>query len=131
MFEAMTAAGVRVLLVEDDPDLLEMLTLTLRRRGMWVVAVRDGLTALEEARRIRPHVAVIDLGLPHLDGHRLGRQLAASGSGPILVALTGDASTEAMHASEKAGFAAHVVKPANLDSLARLVSELGRATAAE
>jgi CheY-like chemotaxis protein len=125
----MTAAGVRVLIVDDDPDVLEMLSMTLRRRGMWVVGVRDGLTALEEARHLRPHVAVIDLGLPHLDGHRLGQQLSALGTPPILVALTGDASPDAMRASEQAGFVAHLTKPANLDSIARLVAELGRAAA--
>ncbi len=123
------AEGLRILVVDDDPDVVELLSIVLRRRGMRVVAARDGLTALEEARHLRPHVAIIDLGLPHLDGCQLARRLGALPERPRLIALTGDSSDQARKASQRAGFAAYVLKPARHDALLRLVVDLGRAAA--
>jgi DNA-binding response OmpR family regulator len=116
-----------VLVVEDDPDLGQMMALALRRTDMQVVAARDGIQAVEEARRFDPHVAVIDLGLPHLGGHALGRQLRTLRSDtdlPFLVAVTGDSRESTRQASVEAGFALHLVKPVQPKDLAERIREL-------
>lgn len=119
--------AIRVLVVEDDPELGYLTALALRRRDMQVVATRDGISAVEEARWLAPHVVVIDLGLPHLGGHALGRQLlalATTADPPRLIAVTGDARASMRRASIEAGFAAHLVKPVKPGALARLVRDL-------
>ncbi|HJL18382.1 MAG TPA: response regulator [Sandaracinaceae bacterium LLY-WYZ-13_1] len=121
------AKPIRVLVVEDDPDLGHLIALTLRKHDMQVVRARDGIAALEEARRLEPHVAIVDLGLPHLGGHALGRRLheMQHDSGlPHLIAVTGDASAAAEEASRASGFTAHLVKPAKPNELVGMVRDL-------
>lgn len=118
--------ALEVLIVDDDPDMVELLSLSLRRQGMSVARAGDGIAAMELARLRRPHVAIIDIGLPHLDGHGLGRQLReTAGDRPVgLVAITGDRRDAARQASRAAGFDAHLVKPVDLRALAELIRGL-------
>lgn len=118
---APTPAGssVRVLVVDDNIDALESLRDYLVHRGHDVVATSEPLQALKIAERFRPHVAVMDIGLPGMDGYALATAMRASF--PVeqlrLVALTGYGQTRDFERSKAAGFDTHLVKPVSLEAL--------------
>ena len=116
---------IRVLFVEDDVDMIELVSSVLRQAGCEVTATRDGIKGAEEAQRAHFDVAIIDLGLPHLGGHELGRHLRDTEEPPRLIALTGDGRAATQAESRRIGFDAHFVKPAPLAALVRRVRELG------
>jgi CheY-like chemotaxis protein len=115
-----------VLLVEDNADAREALRVLLELDGYEVEVAADGARAVELARAKAPAVALIDIGLPGLDGYEVARQVRAlPGSPPRLVALTGYSDPEDRRRAEQAGFDAHVVKPVDPDDLTRLLARLG------
>ncbi len=128
-------AGIRVLLVEDEPATREALALTLEARGAEVVTVESAAAALDVLGRgppsDRPDVLLSDLGLPGSSGYELLRESRARevlrGESPIpaalLTAYAGDAEREKAF---EAGFAAHLVKPVEPARLAAIVRELAR-----
>jgi signal transduction histidine kinase/ActR/RegA family two-component response regulator len=109
----------RILLVEDSADVRHMLRLRLELDGYKVYEAEDGITGLNHALGLRPDIAVIDIGLPGLDGWELARQVRASEAGRrmLLVAISGYGQQEDQRRSREAGFDMHLVKPVNLDSL--------------
>jgi signal transduction histidine kinase/ActR/RegA family two-component response regulator len=109
----------RVLLVEDSADVRGMLRLRLELDGHEVHETEDGITGLAEALGLQPDVAVIDIGLPGLNGWELARQLRATEGGRrmILVAISGYGQLEDQQLSREAGFDVHLVKPVDLDTL--------------
>jgi CheY-like chemotaxis protein len=109
-----------VLLVEDNPDSRESLRFLLEALGHRVDTAADGLEGVK-AGVLRPHdVAVIDLGLPGLDGFEVARRLrAAVGSTVTLIAYTAYNESESRAGAEAAGFDAYLVKPRDLDGLLR------------
>jgi signal transduction histidine kinase/ActR/RegA family two-component response regulator len=113
----------RVLLVEDSADVRQMLRLRLELDGHEVHETEDGVAGLAEALGLQPDVAVIDIGLPGLDGWELGRRLRATEAGRrmILVAISGYGQLEDLQLSREAGFDAHLVKPVDLDSLTEAI----------
>jgi CheY-like chemotaxis protein len=114
------ATGVRrVLLVEDSADVRRMLRAWLELDGYEVHETEDGITGLAEARSLQPDVAIIDIGLPGLDGWELARQLRATDAGHrmILVAISGYGQVADQQLSREAGFDVHLVKPVDLDAL--------------
>ncbi len=114
-----TGDGARVLVVDDNVDAADMLAEWLASRGFSTQIAYDGLSALERARAFRPAVAVIDIGLPVLDGYELARRMQAEpelGS-TRLIALTGYGEERDRVRSREAGFFAHMVKPIDLTSL--------------
>ncbi len=116
-------AGVRVLVVDDNADAADLLGEVLGHHGCAVRVAHSGPDALELAERWRPDVAVLDLGLPGMDGFELARALRGRFGGALrLVALTGYGQTRDRRAAEAAGFDAHLVKPVQLDALLRAFS---------
>ena len=117
-------SGRRVVLVEDNADLRESLGDLLRDLGHQVLTAGDGPSGLALILAERPDVALVDIGLPGLDGYDLARTLR-SRSGPRLqlVALTGYGHAEARRRIAEAGFDAHLIKPVGEDSLARLLAQ--------
>ena len=111
--------NVRVLIVEDNSDSREMLQALLELDGFVVSTAADGLAGLEMLRHERPDVALIDIGLPGLDGYQIARQLRADPAhqGMRLVALTGYGRPEDQKRVLEAGFDAHVVKPIRVEAL--------------
>jgi two-component system CheB/CheR fusion protein len=105
--------GRRLLLVEDNDDARKMLAKTLRLSGFEVADVGDGQAALELFRSFRPDVAVIDVGLPVMNGYQLAREVRNIDelSTTMLVALTGYGRDADRQAAKDAGFDAHLVKP--------------------
>jgi signal transduction histidine kinase len=103
----------RVLLVDDSEDILEIVSSLLRCEGYEVRAALDGPTALQLAASFRPEVAVLDIGLPAMDGYELAQHLREllGDEAPKLVAMTGYGQSADRERARKAGFAVHLVKP--------------------
>jgi PAS domain S-box-containing protein len=116
-------APVHILLVEDNPDAAESLAMLLELHGHRVRAVGDAAAALEAAGEDPPDVALVDIGLPGMDGYELARRLRESQSPlPVLVALTGYGLERDKERAAAAGFAAHLVKPVDFEALRRLLA---------
>ncbi|MFL5358123.1 response regulator [Archangium sp.] len=114
-----------ILLVEDNADARQALQVLLETWGHKVEVAADGLRGLELAVQRTPELALVDLGLPGLDGYRVAEQLRARmGHGIRLVALTGHDGSEDPGRARQAGFDLHLVKPVKPDELSRLLSEL-------
>ncbi|WNG53739.1 response regulator [Archangium gephyra] len=114
-----------ILLVEDNADARQSLQDLLETWGHRVEVAADGLRGLELAVQLTPEVALVDIGLPGLDGYRVAEELRAKiGRGIRLVALTGYGGTEDRSRAREAGFDLHLVKPVKPDDLSRLLSEL-------
>lgn len=108
-------AVLRVLLIEDNRDARTMFETLLGRRGFEVLTAEDGRSGLELARTQQPDVAVIDIGLPQLDGYEVARRIRADDSlnGIRLIALTGYGQDSDRRKALEAGFDEHLTKPLN------------------
>jgi CheY-like chemotaxis protein len=116
----------RILVVDDNRDAAGMIGNLLRSAGHEVRVAHDPSLALSEAVRFRPQVAILDIGLPVMDGYALaGEMRAALGvATPVLIALTGYGQERDRERSEQAGFSAHFVKPVGSDVLLALLDRL-------
>jgi len=102
----------RVLIVEDNEDSSEMMRVYLERLGHEVFVANDGAEGVQMASRIQPEVALVDLGLPSLDGLEVARHIRRQPHQPRhLVALTGYGQPEDRQRCLAAGFDSHLVKP--------------------
>jgi CheY-like chemotaxis protein len=122
--EPFGAGGVRVLVVEDDPDAREGLRRLLEDWGYGVAVARDGREALEVARAQPAAVALVDIGLPEIDGYAVARRLREElgEAAPFLVALTGHAAAEDRSMALSSGFDAYLAKPIDFSRLASLIA---------
>jgi signal transduction histidine kinase/PAS domain-containing protein len=113
----------RVLLVDDNIDAVEIMKDVLASRGHIVVTAHDGPTALRAAAEFKPEVAVLDIGLPVMDGYELATLLRAQlGSAPPrLIALTGYGQESDRARTRAAGFDTHLVKPVEIAELVRSI----------
>jgi CheY-like chemotaxis protein len=119
---SMRPIGKRVVLVEDNEDSRETLQLLLQNAGYEVFTAADGESGLELIRRVQPDTAIVDIGLPSMDGFELARQVRSDGtSGIHLVALTGYGQAADHTAALQAGFDEHIVKPLDTEAIARLM----------
>jgi signal transduction histidine kinase len=112
---------LRAVVVDDAADLRELVADLLRMKGHDVKTVEDGPSALQVIRAEKPDVALIDIGLPEMDGYEVARELRRELSKDKLrlIAMTGyGQATDRAHALE-AGFDAHIVKPASADKIMR------------
>ncbi len=117
-------ASQRVLLVDDNADGADTLGHLLRAHGHTVEVYHDPVSALAAVERFSPTVALLDIGLPVLDGYQLAARIRAlpGGAGCRLVALSGYGLAADHARSEAAGFERHLVKPVNPDEVARVVA---------
>jgi diguanylate cyclase len=120
--EAAARRARRVVIVEDSEDARLSLQKILEREGHTVHTAADGPSGLDAIAHLRPDVALIDIGLPGLDGYRLAEQLRATGQRTYLIALTGYGLAEDRNRAQAAGFHAHMTKPPAMDRLLALVS---------
>jgi CheY-like chemotaxis protein len=118
--------GTRILVVDDNRDAADSLAMTLRFLGGEVRVVYDGPAALEHLASFRPAVALIDIGMPGMDGHAVARRIRSHPEfrDLPLVAITGWGQAEDLARSKSAGFDHHLVKPVGLDALQLLLTSL-------
>ncbi len=116
-------SGPSVLIVDDNEDAAAMLTMYLESLGYRVRAVHDALAALRAVAAENPQIALLDIGLPVMDGYELATQLRQiPGGGEMkLIAVTGYGQATDRERSRDAGFDAHMVKPVDLEQLADLL----------
>jgi len=121
-----TRAGRRVLVVDDNKDAADGLGEFLEASGHVTLVAYDGLSALEAAGEFRPEVALLDLGLPVMDGHELARRLLSlfSDEPPKLVAITGYGDQLDRRRSSESGFDYHLLKPVAPSELWRIIEGL-------
>jgi two-component system CheB/CheR fusion protein len=113
----------RVLLVEDNPDGRESLRLLLEMWGHRVKVAADGQTGVALGLAWNPEAALIDLGLPLLDGFQVARRLReALGDEVLLIAVSGYDRPEHQERGRAAGFNHHLSKPADPDTIYRLLA---------
>lgn len=109
--------GVRVLVVEDHPDTLELFAEVLRIRGYAVEVANDGDDAVAKAATFRPHLVLLDLGLPTLDGYEVAAAVRAANPDVRIVAVTGYGRPGDRHKTRAAGFDAHLTKPVAMQNI--------------
>ena len=120
---AAVPAARHILVVEDDEDSRQMLCRLLELSGHRVHGAEDGVRGLEQALALRPDVALIDVGLPGLDGYQVAGRIRAAGLTEVfLIAVTGYGQPEDRLRAESAGFDAHVTKPVNPTALTELLA---------
>lgn len=115
---------MRILVVDDNVDAADSLAMLLRVAGHEVQTAYDGPAALDAALDQRPDVLLLDIGLPGFDGYELARRVRqqASLSAVMLVAMTGYGQEEDRQRSLAAGFAHHLVKPADFVKIQEVLS---------
>jgi signal transduction histidine kinase len=123
----------RILVADDNSDALESLATLLELGGHEVFSASNGALALESAERHLPDIALLDIGMPKLDGYEVARRIRAQpwGRRITLVALTGWGQESDRRRSGEAGFDSHLVKPLDLDKLTELLERLPMSVAQE
>jgi CheY-like chemotaxis protein len=112
-----------IVIVEDNPDVRELLRLKLRRLGHSVDAVSDGRDGVQRILDGRPDMALIDIGLPGIDGYQVARQVRSRmGDDVVLVAVSGFGLPEDKRKAIEAGFDDHLTKPADTGDIENLLS---------
>jgi PAS domain S-box-containing protein len=121
-------SGLRVLLVDDDEDALQLLSILLRRHGVEAASAASASAALAEFERVRPDVLVSDVGMPDVDGYELMRSVraleAARGRHTPAVALTAYAAEGDRLLALGAGFDEHLAKPVEPEALLATIAKL-------
>ena len=119
-------SSARVLLVDDNLDAVESMQILLEAFGYTAAIAVHPNIALELLETFEPTVAVVDIGLPGMDGYELAVEIrrrcdAAAKTAPRLIALTGYGGAEDVARAREAGFASHLVKPVEIEQLLGLL----------
>ena len=112
----------RVLVVDDNVDAADTLAASLEFIGHEVRACYDGMSALETVDQWRPDVAILDIGMPGMDGYEVARRLRVLVPGTTLIALTGWGQENDLRQARDAGFNLHRTKPVNLAELLAMIA---------
>jgi signal transduction histidine kinase/CheY-like chemotaxis protein len=115
----------RIAIVEDNEDVRDLLRLKLRRLGHTVVDAADGVDGVRVVLEQRPDLALVDLGLPGIDGFEVARRVREQlGTDVILVAVSGFGQPEDKRRALEAGFDEHLTKPADVRDIENLLTRL-------
>jgi len=117
-------ANMSVLVVDDNIDSAQTMAQVLDILGYATFTAHDGLEALKAAERHAPRVVLLDIGLPHLNGHEVAKRIRSSswGGNMLLIALSGWGQQEDRRRSQESGFDHHFVKPVDLEVLMETVA---------
>jgi two-component system OmpR family response regulator len=118
-----SGAAHRVLVVDDHPDSAHSMTLILEILGYEVSYALDGRSALARADEFQPTIAILDIGLPDMDGYTLATALRRRNPPPLLVAVTGHGDPQDRLRALEVGFAHHIVKPVDFGILQQVLSD--------
>lgn len=124
--ETQSAGRLRVLVVEDNPDAAEALNMLLELFGHRATVVPDGLRAIEAVRAATFDVALVDIGLPGIDGYEVARRIRTMPDGQAirLVAVSGYGLDADKRRAQSAGFDEHLTKPVKIERLQELLNRL-------
>ncbi|HEX2121502.1 MAG TPA: response regulator, partial [Thermoanaerobaculia bacterium] len=112
----------RIVIVEDNHDVRHLLRLKLRRLGHDVADAGDGVAGLQMVLTERPDLALVDLGLPGIDGFELAKEVRQQlGDGVVLVAVSGFGQPDDKRRALEAGFDEHITKPADVNDIENLL----------
>ena len=122
----------RVLVVDDNRDAAQSLSLLLRLMGLSTSVAHSGPDALETLRTFKPALVFLDIGMPEMDGHEVARRIRAMPEYRelVLVAMTGWGQDEDRRRSQQAGFDHHLIKPVDVRALEAFLRKLDKAEAA-
>lgn len=120
-----TKSAARILVCDDNQGAAQTLGRLLENNGHEVVLTYDGAEAITRATEQQPQVALLDIGLPDMDGYELARKLRAEHPDLVMVALTGYGQEEDKIKARQAGFADHMVKPVSIVDVEHVLTELG------
>ena len=126
--EAVGSHGLdcRVVVIDDNQDAAELMAMLVRELGGECSAAFDGESGLQEVLAYRPDIVLLDIGMPGVDGYNTCRHIRAElGNDVLIVAVTGYGQAHDKEASVRAGFDAHLTKPADSSALARLLTQRG------
>jgi CheY-like chemotaxis protein len=120
-------ASLRIVIVDDNRDAADSLAMLLTMDGHQVSVTHDGVSALSVIEAVRPQVAVLDIGMPDMNGYQLAQRIRSSlPSEPmVLVALTGWGQAQDLARAKAAGFDHHLVKPAEPEAIRSLIASIG------
>jgi CheY-like chemotaxis protein len=113
---------LRVLVVDDNRGTAEVLAMFFDLSGKVTRVAVDGEEAIIEVEDFDPHLVLMDLGMPRMDGYEAARRIREGNPRVVLVALTGSDGEEAVKRVVESGFDLHLVKPATPDSLRGLIA---------
>ncbi|TWI69836.1 response regulator receiver domain-containing protein [Pseudoduganella lurida] len=120
----MTLPLPRILVVDDNRDAADILAELLTLHGMTARAVYGGAEAIAFAALYEPHLVLLDLGMPEVDGYAVARALRSQpGNQPYIVALTAWDDVATQVRVREAGFNRHVAKPSSLPAILRIIGE--------
>ncbi|HEX2547230.1 MAG TPA: response regulator [Ramlibacter sp.] len=117
--------SLRILVADDNRDAAETLGVLLEVMGHEVRRVHDGEAAVQEAQAFDPHLVLLDIGMPKLNGYDTCRGIRAQAGGGrrTVVAVTGWGQPQDVQSAKDAGFDHHMVKPLDVDALLRVIGE--------
>jgi CheY-like chemotaxis protein len=117
---------LKILVVDDNHDAAASLSMLLELKGHVVRSAYDGEDALQLAENFRPHIVLLDLGMPKMNGYEACRRIRdhAWGAQMTLIALTGWGQEDDRRKSSAAGFDGHLVKPVDPETLEELSMSL-------
>jgi CheY-like chemotaxis protein len=119
------SAPRKLLIVDDNVDAAVSLRMLLELDGHEVEVAHDGDAGLKRLAEVKPEVALLDIGLPGMDGYELARRIRSNGDANVwLVAVSGYGQDHHQRSAQEAGFDRYLVKPVDFDSLSQLLTEL-------
>ena len=121
-----TGTGVRVVVADDNRDSLDSLAILLRLQGYDVHTARNGREALSLVTRVRPAIAILDIGMPEMNGYEVAENIRAQPAGGelILIAFSGWGQEQDKRRARSAGFDYHFTKPLNLERLQEVLARI-------
>ena len=121
--EQSAKSSLRILIVDDNVDLVHVLSLLLETIGNEIRVAHNGQEGVEMAEEFRPDVIVLDIGLPVLNGYEACRRIREQswGKNVVLIASTGWGGTEDRRRSQEAGFDHHMVKPVDMQAMMKIL----------
>jgi DNA-binding response OmpR family regulator len=122
---------LRILVADDVRDAAEALSMLLELEGHQVSVALGGSEAIALAQTVRPEVAILDIGMPFVDGYQVARSLRREdwGDSIHLIALTGRDDSASKKAAVEAGFQRYLLKPINPQQFLDLITEIGSSRA--
>lgn len=119
------SASLRIVIADDNSDSLDSLAMLLRLQGYDVHTAQTGREALATVNRVRPHVAILDIGMPEMSGYQVAQEIRSHSWGRhvLLIASSGWGQEQDKRRAEGAGFDHHLTKPFNIERLQELLAQ--------